>query len=149
MLCKDAARVVKVETSDAMIVICDRKRFGEVPQMFGCLEDEHAVTELLEQQGHARALGGQVACVMRQYVQAIGGVGKQEMSQGLVACLCVEAQTVKVLLEKIQVAPRETAQCIECRVVVFCSIQLGVLQGSHVYPRCFFPGTRYPSTYHG
>jgi hypothetical protein len=24
-----------------------------------------------------------------------------------------------------------------------------VLQGSHVYPRCFFPGTRYPSTYHG
>ena len=149
MLCKDAARVVKVETSDVMVVIRDRKRFGEMAQIFGCLEDEHAVTELLEQQGHARALRGQIAGVVRQYLQAIGRVGQQEMTQGLVTNLGVKSQAVKILLEKIQVVPREAAQRVECRVVVFGAIELGVLQGSHDYPRCFFAGTRYPSTYHG
>ena len=144
MLREDSARIVKVEAPDVMAVIGYRKGFGEMQQMLGCLINEYAMAKLLEQHGDARASSGQIMSVVRQYVHAIGRAGQQEMAQSLVARLSIKAYAVKVLLEKIQVVLRESAQRIQRRAVVFDAIELGVLHSliGHAYPRCFLPMTR-------
>lgn len=150
MLRKNAAWVVEVKAPDVMVFIGDRKRLGEMRQVLGRLENEHAMAKLFKQHGHARALGRQITGVMCQDVEPIGRIGQQEITQSLVASFRVEAHAVVVLFEEIQVALRQSAQGVECRAIVFDAIDLDVLQGwfGHDYPRIFVPGTRYPSRYH-
>lgn len=128
VLRQDAARVIEMEAPHVMRLVRHGKGLRQVLQMPGGLVNMHVVAELAQQQHQARAVQHDRMRVMRQQMQAVGRTGEQEVAQGIVAGLGVEADVLKVFFKNIQGPVRQAAQRIQRRDVIRHSFQFCMLQ---------------------